>query len=275
MPLHETPAGAVETLEWGEGPEQIILLHAAASSPHALTGFAECLARPERRIIAPMLNGYGRTQMRAAGGPIEDHLTVAAACLGLYPADRRIVFGHSMGGLVALLSALRHHPLDALILFEPIVIGVLDFDDTEDREACAWDRTIVRNFGSFVAAGEPERGIAAFVEAWNEFPWDAIPDAVRARLVGAAPRLAAETHAVGEQEVELGALAEFFAPVLLLQGTTSPALPSRVNRRLAELLRNAECTTLNELGHMGPVMVPTVVADAFEVFLSQRRTTIK
>lgn len=275
MPLHETPDGTVETLEWGEGPEQIILLHAAASSPHALTGFAECLARPDRRIIAPMLNGYGGTQMRTTGGPIEDHLTVAAACLDLYPADRRVVLGHSMGGLVALLSALRRDPLDALILFEPIVIGVLDFDDAEDRAACAWDRTIVRDFGSFVAAGEPERGIAAFVEAWNEFPWDAIPDAVRARLVGAAPRLAAETHAVGEQEVELGALAKFSAPVLLLQGSTSPALPSRVIRRLAQQLRDVECMTLNELGHMGPIMVPTAVADAFETFLSQRLNTVK
>jgi len=73
----------------------------------------------------------------------------------------------------------------------------------------------------------------------------------------------------------LGALAEFSAPALLLLGAKSPALPSRVIRRLAQQLRDAECRTLNELGHMGPVMVPTVVADAFETFLSQKLNIVK
>lgn len=270
MPLHETPAGPVETLEWGEGPTQIILLHAAASSPHALAGLAECLLRPGRRVIAPMLNGYGRTKMRASGNPIEKHLAVASACRDLYPGERQIVFGHSMGGLVALLSSLQDDPPDALILFEPIVIGVLDPNDKADRDARDWDRALVRKLADAVAAREPEAGVAAFVEGWNEVAWTAIPAAARARLVEAGSLLAAETDAVGQQQIDAEALARLAVPVLLLLGTASPELPNRAIRRLRRQLPHAQSVSLEALGHMGPVMMPAIVAEALETFLSQR-----
>lgn len=269
MPLHETPAGTVETLEWGEGREQIILLHAAASSPHALTGLAECLARQDRLVIAPMLNGYGRTQMRGTGDPLKAHLAVAAACLDLYPADRRIVFGHSMGGLVALLAALQHDPPDVLILYDPIVIGVLDPDDPADRAARDSDRAVIRDLAAEVAAGRPERGVATFVEAWNDVDWAAIPVAARTRLVESAPLLVAEATVVSEQEIDPDTLANFAAPVLLLHGTASPDLPRRAIGHLTRRLRHAKCTPLNGLDHMGPMTMPAAVAAAIETFLSQ------
>jgi pimeloyl-ACP methyl ester carboxylesterase len=269
MPLHETSVGTVETLEWGDGPEQIILLHAATSSPHALAGLAECLARPNRRIIAPMLNGYGRTKMRVTGNPVEKHLAVAAALKGLYPGERQIVFGHSMGGLVALLSSLGDDPPDALVLFEPIVIGVLDPNDKADREARDWDRALVRKLAAAVAAGEPETSVAAFVEGWNEVAWNAIPAAARTRLVEAAPFLATETDAVGEQQIDMDALVGLAAPVLLLQGTASPDLPNRAIQRLRRQLPRAQCASLDGLGHMAPVMMHAIVAAAVGTFLSQ------
>jgi len=272
MPLHDTPAGPVETREWGDGPELVVLLHAAASSPQALAGLAERLARPERRVIAPMLNGYGRTAIAGAGDSLEAHVAVAAACSGFYPATRRIVFGHSMGGLIALLRAMRDGPPDALILYEPIVVGALNRVDPEDAAALEWDGTLVRELGEKLAEGDGESGVAAFVEGWNETRWAAIPEAARARLAAAASTLAAETRAVHDCSIDATAWDRVTAPVLLLQGTISPPLVSRIMTGLLRRLPRVRRTVLAELGHMGPALRPAPVAAALEDFLRRSST---
>ena len=46
--------------------------------------------------------------------------------------DRRVVFGHSMGGYIALMTALdaqdSGRPLDGLILYEPILLDLFDLE---------------------------------------------------------------------------------------------------------------------------------------------------
>lgn len=269
MPLHETPAGPVETLEWGEGPEVMLLLHAAASSPHALAGLAERLAVSGRRVIAPMLNGYGRTAMRSGGGPVAAHLAVAAECLDLYPAERRTLFGHSMGGLIALETAMRAELLEGVILYEPIVVGALDLSDPEDRAARDRDRAVVEMLETALGKDDAEAGVAHFVEAWNEAAWDEIPAAARARLVAAAPVLAAETRAVNGHPLDRKAVAAIPVPVTVLHGSASPDLSGRMARRLSALLPRGRIETLRGLGHMGPVLDPDRVAALVEEIMRE------
>src|ERR1700742_225288 len=99
MPVYNTPLGAVEMLEWGDGPELLVMLHAAAAGPQSLAALAALLARPGLRIVAPALNRYGATVMRAEDR-VQAHVDVLRATLGLHPAARRTLFGHSMGGLI-------------------------------------------------------------------------------------------------------------------------------------------------------------------------------
>jgi pimeloyl-ACP methyl ester carboxylesterase len=269
MPLHDTPAGTLETREWGDGPELLLLLHAAASSPQALARLAEALQRPGRRIVAPMLNGYGRTAMRQDENPVLSHVAAAEACIDLFPSEQRIVLGHSMGGLVALLLALRGTLPDAMVLYEPIVIAALNPDDPEDAAARDWDRALVNDLGEKLAAGNTEAGVAAFVEGWNETSWNAIPEAARQRLVASGPLLAAETRAVHDCAVEPESFVRVKVPVLLLQGTQSPVLASRIMTGLLRRLPRVRRTILAELGHMGPALKPTPVAGAVEDFLGR------
>src|SRR5215472_689728 len=118
MAVYHIQRGTVEMLQWGEGPELVVLVHAAAAGPHSLTGLAQRLLRPGRRVVAPALNRYGATVMHDETDRVRAHLDVVRACVDLCPAERRLLFGHSMGGLTGLLFAAA---FDAMMLYEPIV----------------------------------------------------------------------------------------------------------------------------------------------------------
>lgn len=260
MPVYHTPAGPVEMLEWGDGPTLVLLLHASAAGPGSLSGLARALAEPDRRIVAPALHGYGATDVTADGDRLDAHVAVARACLDRFAASRRVVIGHSMGGMVALLA---EPAVDAMVLYEPITLACLDPDDPEDAAARAWDREIVAALTQAVADGDAEPGIARFVAAWNEMSWPALPDSVRARLLAAAPGLAAEIRAGADRALRLDRIA---APVTVLQGAMSPAITHRMTARLAAALPRATRTVLEGCGHMGPVQR----ADAIAAVIRQR-----
>jgi pimeloyl-ACP methyl ester carboxylesterase len=254
MPVIQTPAGPVETIEWGEGDEVVVLVHAAAAGPGALSGLARALSRPGRRIIAPALNGYAGTSLHFHGDRVVSHAAAIDAVLAAQPVD--VLFGHSMGGLAALLCEPRYR---SLVLYEPIVTAVLREDDAEDRAARDWDRAINAAFEHRLSAGDPEGAIATFVEAWNETPWSGLPEGARARLIAAAPSLGNDMHAVS-----------FFAApsfadrkdVLILQGTRSPPITARMTARLAAIIPGARRRMVEGAGHMGPVLAPALISAA-------------
>lgn len=254
MPVLSTNFGPVETVEWGEGPEIWVLAHAAAAGPGALGGLAKALAAPGRRFIAPALNFYGGTALDVPGGRVAGHVAAIEAVLTAHPTA--VLFGHSMGGLAALLCRPRYR---ALIVHEPIVTAVLRDDDAEDRAARDWDRAINAGFERRLAAGDPEGAIATFVEAWNETPWSSLPEGARARLIAAAPSLGEDMRSVSFFD------APSFADrkdVLILQGGRSPAITGRMTARLAALIPGARRVIVPDAGHMGPVLSPRLISDA-------------
>lgn len=271
MTLHDTAMGTVEVLEWGgetgggtdRDREVMVLLHAAASGPRALTTLAESLVRPGRLILAPGLAGYGGTGL-PEGDRVTAHVAVARWTLDNWPARRRILFGHSMGGLTALLAAAGRRDVDALVLFEPIVIAALSVDDDEDRRLRERDEALIRGFVGCVADGDPEAGVSAFVEAWNEVRWQDLSPKLRDRLVADAARLSAETVAVTGRKIGPDFWASMTAPTTILHGDRSPPLAARMARRLADRLPHARTETLRGLGHMGPATSPVPVAEAID-----------
>jgi len=242
MPVYHTARGDVEMLEWGDGPALLVMLHAAAAGPQSLAGLAASLARPGLRIVAPALNRYGTTLMRAEDR-VGAHVDVLRATLELCPAERRTLFGHSMGGLVGLLDAAS---FDSVVLYDPIVTACV-----QDQRLLEWDRTIV-------AAGD----VATFVSAWNDTSWEALPQTVRDRLTAMAPMLIADMQAVSYYKLDVQPLHTLEVPVLLLQGETSPLITHAMTARLAELLPLAQRIVVPACGHMGPAQAPRAVAAA-------------
>jgi lipase len=240
MPVYHTARGDVEMLEWGDGPELLVMLHAAAAGPQSLAALAALLARPGLRIVAPALNRYGATAMRAEDR-VQAHVDVLRATLEACPAERRILFGHSMGGLVGLLEAAS---FESVVLYEPIVTACV-----QDQRLLDWDRAIV-------ATGD----VATFVSAWNDTPWEALPQTVRDRLAEMAPILIADMQAVSYNKLDVERLRALPVPVLLLQGETSPPITHAMTARLAELLPRAQRVVVPACGHMGPAQAPRAVA---------------
>jgi pimeloyl-ACP methyl ester carboxylesterase len=243
MPVYHTTRGDVEMLEWGDGPEMLVMLHAAAAGPQSLAALAALLARPGLRIVAPALNRYGGTVMRDEADRVGAHVDVLRATLEVCRAERRTLFGHSMGGLIGLLEAAS---FDAAVLYEPIVTACV-----RDQRLIDWDRAIV-------ASGD----IPTFVSAWNGTPWQGLPQNVRDRLTAMGPMLIADMHAVSHYAFDLERLGMLAIPVLLLQGETSPPITHAMTGRLAELLPQATRVVVPACGHMGPVQAPDVIASA-------------
>jgi pimeloyl-ACP methyl ester carboxylesterase len=262
MPVYHTAAGTVEMLEWGEGPELFVLLHAAAAGPQSLSALATMLLRPGRRVIAPALDRYGATHMREAADSVQAHVDVLRACIDIHQAKRRVLIGHSMGGLVGLLGAMDGLPLDALALYEPIVTACLRTDVADEVALRDWDRSIVADVEQSMADGDPEAGIAAFINAWNETPWSGLPPSVRARLIASADQLAADMRAVSYHDLPIDRLMRLQTPVLLLQGALSPAVTHAMSARLASLLPHAQQRIIAGCAHMGPVQMPAAIHEA-------------
>ena len=272
MPLMQIREGVVDTLVWGNGSAQFTLLHASATGPKSLTGLAERLSHADRRIVAPAFAGYGQTQMGPRdGGRLAVNQAIAEAVLQSRSSDLRVLFGHSMGGLVALLSAVdearRGTPLDALVLYEPILVDLLDVQELAQLEARDWDRDAVDQLGHHVGLGDAEAGVRYFVEAWNETSWEALPGTARQQLIDNAENIMTETAAVSTCRIDRTALAARATPTLLLRGAQSPPFVKFANQAAAQALPDATQKVLPGCGHMGPLLKPAMVADAVERFL--------
>jgi lipase len=213
--------------------------------------------------IAPVLERGGRSLIDAkAADPFAEAAALTLTLLERRPERPRILFGHSMGGLVAVKAVLAGVPLDALVLYEPIVLSLLDPADAEDAAALAWDAACITDYRSAIDAGEPEAGVRRFIEAYGDLPWDALPDAARAGLVSRADALLAEAEATNRAVLPPHAIARISLPVLVIHGTCSPTILDRMVRRIAALIPSAEVLSISDAGHMGPVTHARDVAEA-------------
>ena len=265
MPTYETPIGRIETLEAGTGPNLAVLVHATAAGPGSLGRLAALAADDGWRVVAPALEGYGETRLSDAAGPapvVRNSAVVRWALSGAVGTEdigARLLFGHSMGGLVALEAALSGACPDSLALYEPIALSLLDPNDPADQEAREMDRRLVAGLARSVEDGEPERGVAAFVEAWNDISWSALRASDRAKLTDMAPDLVRETRGTNAHRLSRTAISTLTCRAFVMGGETSTPLAHRLVAATARAVPNATVKTLPTLGHFGPVSDPIAV----------------
>ncbi len=274
MPLVQTSAGQIETIEHGDGPQAFVLVHAAGAGPRAYDRLVQELANKQRRFVAGARVGYGDTEIESDGDLMARNVAATDALLASVAGEGCVLFGHSLGGLISLLCAAnnlgnRAGKPKALILYDPILVTLLQPNVDAEYAALEWDRAIITKLRAEVAAGQPEAGVQAFIEAWNGQPWQNLPDRVRNQFIGLAETLAAETAATSYYPLKEETLQQIDLPTLILVGERSPALIHLTAARAAKLIPAAKVELIADADHMGPVNKPKALAPAIERFLEQ------
>lgn len=257
--------GTTEALQAGGGDDLVVLLHAAGSGPRALAGLTEALQPFGTRMLAPVLP----LDLGTSGSSLARQVAITKACLAHAGTGRRLLFGHSFGGLIGLLAMLEGAEIDAAAFYEPIVLAALDPADPDDVAARAWDRALVDGIAEGMRTSDPTTGIRQFIEAYNEVTWEQLPARARAAIVADAPIMAALTQTVHHLQLGIGNLRRLGAPLLLVNGTGSPDVTQRMTQRLSALLPKGTHQVIAGAGHMGPIMAPVRVARDVGAFLAQ------
>jgi len=107
-------------------PFGVLILHGLSASLDCVNGLEPPLRELGIPFRMPVLRGHGATSPEALKGvKWQDWVTDGAAALRdlLEEVDRTVVFGHSMGALVALqLAAQKDCQVDSLILAAPALV---------------------------------------------------------------------------------------------------------------------------------------------------------
>lgn len=240
---------------WGNGAQQVVALHCALAHSGAWEGVARALGDDGITLRAPDLPGHGASGPLVPGDDLFTRTTAMALDLiGDGPVD---LVGHSFGGVVCLRIALERPDLvRRLALYEPVFFAA--------AAARGFDLTPIRDFEAPFAAGNRAEAARRFHKLWGlGTPWEQLSSPQRSKLIGQFDLIPASAAAIYDDCDHLlapGRLEALTAPVLLLEGSLSPAVTAAINAALAARLPDATRQTLPGAAHMGPITHPAEVA---------------
>ncbi len=255
----DTADGTIDGFHVGANDApRLLMLHASGTGATSLIRLAELAAARGWCAILPNLDGYGTTRL-AGPDAMTRHLAVARSIL-TRASEPLPVFGHSMGGFVALRLAAEGVPIRRLSVFEPVAIGVLR-EHPEDAEKLALDTAAVSRIAPLMAAGKPAEAVRDFISLWNGDTWDDLPDKARQSIVAMAPQINADTANVSYDTHLAAHYAGIEVPVTLVGSENGPPPARAILHRLGQVLPAARRITIAGAGHMGPVQVPKLFGD--------------
>jgi pimeloyl-ACP methyl ester carboxylesterase len=267
VPIVNRASLQVEYSDVGSGPT-VVMLHSSVSGNRQWKRLIEELS-PRYRCIAPNLLGYGMTSAWSAdrAQTIDDAVQVLLAVSDQIPGTIRLV-GHSWGGYVALAGAnLLQDRVSHMVLYEPMLGGLLQGHN--EREALSQAMQIydcVRRFGD---AGEWDSLAQVFTDYFNgDGVWDACPPERRRIIAAQLPPNRHEWDA-GMQSTTSASFSRVTARTLILRGTTTRLLTSRIAQLLCGSFPAWQLSDVQGAGHMGPLTHPQTVNTRIAEFLDR------
>lgn len=253
--------------EAGSGPA-VVCIHCNASSSSQWRSLMDRLA-PTHRVLAPDTHGAGRGPAWPTGRPLTLHDEVALLEPVFAAAGTPFALvGHSYGGAVALLAALKHpQRVHTLVLYEPTLFALLDAASPAPNAADGIRRTVARAAAA-LAAGDRGAAAEAFIDYWmGAGAWAAKPESQRSAIEAAVVNVQGWGRALLDESTPLAAFGALRMPVLLMRGSQTPWSASAVAALLAQTLPRVETRHFEGLGHMGPITHPALVDAAIDDFL--------
>lgn len=134
----------------GEGPDPLVCLHGITAQHRAFNGLARHLSS-SRSLTAVDLRGRGGSEKPESGYGLDAHAEDAIRTLDHLGLESAVLVGHSMGGFVALQTALRHPDrVRAIVLLDGgwprVERSPEDMTDEEKREAEEMREGLARAF---------------------------------------------------------------------------------------------------------------------------------
>lgn len=256
---------ALDYAEAGSG-EPLVLVHGSASDQRTWLQQREAFAKLYRVIAYSRRYHWPNTPI-AAG--VDYSMTqqvddLEALLLSLKAAPAHLV-GHSYGGFLCLLLAMRHPELvRSLVLAEPPVVTlfvnnvptpaqILKLLATRPRTAAAilkFGATGVAPASKAFKRGDMEAGVKAFGDAvFGKGGYDRFPESRKAQVRDNLANIKAELLGSGFVALPEDAVRRVQAPTLLLTGSRSVGLFSRLTDRLEELLPQARRLAIPGASH--------------------------
>jgi pimeloyl-ACP methyl ester carboxylesterase len=243
----------------GRGPV-IALIHGSPGTSRAWQAVGERLAAGFR-VVAPNLPGYDTTP-RPAADPAGDSSYAARLIEALIEevGEPAVLAGHSYGGVVALMSALRGRIKPrALALFEPVAVPVLAA--VGDGEGFAASRALFEGYCAAFDGGDHEAA-RIMVDYWfGAGAFARMPPPVREFLVGHTAQNVRDVRATFRDAYPPAALRALPMPVLCAYGSRSPAVMVRIVEAITGLVPRGIIKTIENANHaMTTTHAPAVTA---------------
>ena len=247
--------------ERGDGTTTVLMLHGIGGSRFAFAHQMRPLADAGFHAVAWDMPGYGHSLV------VDPYSfeTLAEECLELIDvldAERLVLVGHSMGGMVAQEVAARApERVDALVL-----AGTSAAFGKADGE---WQRAFVAERTAPLAAGRSMAELAA--ELIPSMVSADATDRSRAEAIGVMAHVPPQSYRLALQALvgfdRRAALASLAMPVLLIAGADDRNAPPAVMAGMAERIPHAAYVCLDRCGHLMPFEQPDAFNDALLAFL--------
>jgi pimeloyl-ACP methyl ester carboxylesterase len=248
----------------------VVCIHCNASSSAQWRPLMDQLA-PRHLVLAPDTHGAGR----GPAWPVDRPLSLSDEVDLLEPIFQRAgapfaLVGHSYGGAVALLAALRRPDrVSALVLYEPTLFALIEATAAQPNAADGIRDSVARAAAA-LAAGDRSAAAEMFIDYWmGEGAYFAKPEAQRIAIEDAIVHVQGWFHALLKEPIPLVAFRVLKMPVLLMQGSETTDSARAVAALLARTLPQVTALGLAGLGHMGPITHPAIVNLAIDDFLLQ------
>ncbi len=233
-----------------DGPT-LLLIHGAGGS--RLTWPLELRRFAEAAVVTLDLPGHGRSHPPARAH-IADYADDVTAVIDALNLEKVVVVGHSMGGAIAQMLALRHRDKVAGL----VLIGAgarLPVSDAILSQALTNLPTAVEFITRYAWAKNTP---SALVEDGRQIMLNSDPAVLHGDFV------ACSRFNVMER------LPQIQIPALIIAGADDKMTPPKFGRYLAEHIPHAELLLLDGAGHMMMLEQPGPVTAAISVFLRRR-----